>query len=97
VAAWVLGLTGATAVGIGALCTLKALDDFSKVQKKYDPALEDEGKRLAVAQWIGYGVGGALLVTAIVVGTSGGGSSSGVALAPVVGPGSAGATLAGTF
>lgn len=97
VAAWVLGLTGVAAVGVGAICTFKALDDFSKVEKKYDPALEDEGKQFAVAQWVGYGVGGALLVTALIVGASGGGSSSGVAVAPAAGPGTAGATLAGTF
>jgi hypothetical protein len=92
-----LGIGGLTAISVGALCTFKALDDFSKVQKKYDPALEDEGKKFAAAQWVGYGVGGALLVTAIIVGASGGGSSPGVALAPAIGPGSAGATLAGTF
>jgi hypothetical protein len=97
VAAWILGVTGVAAVGVGAVCTFKALDDFSKVQKKYDPKLEDEGKKLATAQWVGYGVGGALLLTAIIVGSSGGGSASGVALAPAVGSGSAGATLAGTF
>jgi len=97
VATWILGIGGLTAISVGALCTFKALDDFSKVQKKYDPALEDEGKKFAAAQWVGYGVGGALLVTAIIVGASGGGSSPGVALAPAIGPGSAGATLAGTF
>jgi hypothetical protein len=97
VAAWILGLTGVAAVGAGAICTFKALDDFSKVEKRYDPALEDEGKQFAVAQWVGYGVGGALLATALIVGASGGSSSSGVALAPAAGPGTAGATLAGTF
>lgn len=97
VAAWILGITGVGAVGVGAVCTFKALDDFSKVEKKYDPTLEDEGKKFATAQWVGYGVGGALLVTAIIVGSSGGASVSGVALAPAVGPGTAGATLAGAF
>lgn len=100
VAAWGLGLTGATAIVIGVACTAKALDDFSKVQKQYDPSLEDEGKKLAVAQWVGYGVGGALLATAFVVGSVGssaGNPSRGIALAPAVGPGSAGATLMGKF
>jgi hypothetical protein len=97
VAAWILGITGATSIVVGVACTAKAVDDFSKLKKKYDPAVEDEGRKLAAAQWVGYGVGGALLVAAIIVGTSGGSSSRGVALAPAVGPTSAGATLTGSF
>jgi hypothetical protein len=97
VAAWILGITGVGAIAVGGLCTFKAIDDFSKVEKKYDPSVEDEGKKFATAQWVGYGVGGALLITAIIVGASGDSSSSGVALVPTAGPGTAGATLSGTF
>ena len=97
VAAWILGIAGVGGIVAGVVCTAKALDDFSKVQKKYDPSLGDQGKKFAVAQWFGYGVGSALLVTAIIVGASGAGSSPGVALVPAVGSGTAGAALSGTF
>jgi len=42
-------------------------------------------------------LGAALVVTAIIVGTSGGSSSRGVALEPAIGPNAAGATLTGSF
>src|ERR1039457_3878564 len=74
-----------------------ALDRFSKVEKKYDPATEKQGKEFATLQWVCYGSGGALLTTGIIVGASGGSSSSAVALVPAVGPGLAGATLSGSF
>ena len=95
--AWILGITGVAAVVAGGAFTALALDRFSKVQKKYDPATEKQGKQFATLQWVCYGSGAALLTTAIIVGASGGSSSSAVALAPTVGPGLAGATLIGSF
>ncbi len=95
--AWIFGITGIAAVAAGGAFTALALDRFSKVEKKYDPATEKQGKEFATLQWVCYGSGAALLTTAIIVGASGGSSSSAVALAPAVGPGLAGATLSGSF
>jgi tetratricopeptide (TPR) repeat protein len=94
--AWILGIIGAAGVGAGAYCTVVALDRFSKVEKQYDPAVERDGKNYAKYQWIGYGAGGALIATALIVGFSGGRSSS-LALAPTVGPSSAGAFVSKSF
>ena len=95
--AWILGVVGVGGIAAGGLFTALMLDRFSKVQKKYDPSLEKQGKDYAKLQWVCYGSGAALLTTAIIVGASGGSSSSAVALAPTVGPGIAGATLSGSF
>jgi tetratricopeptide (TPR) repeat protein len=95
--AWILGVAGVGGLVAGGVCTAMALSKFSKVQTKYDPATEKQGKDFAKYQWLGYGAGAALLTTAIIVGASGGSSSPSVALAPVVGPGAAGATLSGSF
>ena len=96
-AAWILGIAGVGGVAAGGYFTAMMLDRFSKVQKKYDPALEKEGKDDAKYQWYCYGAGGAALIAAIIVGSTGGGSSPAVSLAPAVGPGGAGATLSGSF
>ena len=94
--AWILGAVGVGSVLAGVYCSVTALDRFSTVEKKYDPSVEKEGNNFAKAQWVGYGVGAALIATAIIVGASGESSSS-VALAPTVGPGSAGAVMSGSF
>jgi hypothetical protein len=94
--AWILGGVGAASVLAGVYCTVTALDRFSTIEKKYDPSAEKEGNNFAKAQWVGYGVGAALMTTAIIVGVSGGSSSS-VALAPAVGQGSGGAVVRGSF
>ncbi len=96
-AAWILGVLGGAGIVTGGVFTALALDRFSKVQKKYDPTVEKQGKQFATLQWVCYGSGAALLTTAIIVGATGGSSSSAVALAPAVGPGVAGATLSGRF
>jgi hypothetical protein len=95
--AWILGIAGVGGVAAGGLFTALALDRFSKVEKKYDPAVEKQGKQFATLQWVCYGSGAALLTTAIIVGASGGSSTPAVALAPAVGPGIAGASLSGSF
>jgi hypothetical protein len=95
--AWILGIAGVGSVVAGGYFTATALDRFSKVQTKYDPALEKQGKDDAKYQWICYGAGGALLTTAIIVGATGQSSPPSVALSPAVGPGVAGATLSGSF
>jgi len=96
-AAWILGIAGVGGLAAGGIFTALTLDRFSKVQTKYDPAVEKQGKAFAIAQWICYGSGSALLTTAIIVGAGGSSSPPAVALAPVVGPGAAGATLSGSF
>ena len=96
-AVWILALAGVGGIAAGGIFTALTLDRFSKVQKKYDPAVEKEGKRFAIYQWVGYGSGAALLTTAIIVGASGGSSMPRVAVAPAVGPGVAGAALSGSF
>jgi predicted outer membrane lipoprotein len=96
-AAWILGITGVGGLAAGGVFTALALDRFSKVQRKYDPTLEKQGKDFAIYQWIGYGSGGVLLTTAILVGAGGTSSPPAVALSPVLGPGAAGATLSGSF
>jgi hypothetical protein len=95
--AWILGGLGVGSAIAGVYCTVTALDRFSTIEKKYDPSAEKEGNTLAKVQWVGYGLGAALITTAIIVGVSGGESSPSVALAPVVGQGSAGAVLSGSF
>ncbi len=96
-AAWILGVMGGAGLAAGGVFTALALDRFSKVQKKYDPAAEKQGKEFATLQWVCYGSGAALLTTAIIVAATGGRSSPAVALAPAVGPAAAGATLSGSF
>jgi hypothetical protein len=97
VAAWVLGITGAAIAGTGGVLTYLSQDKFDKVEAKYDPSQEKTGKNLAIGAGVCYGVGGAAIVTAIIVGATGGSSSGHAALAPAVGPGVAGATLSGSF
>jgi hypothetical protein len=82
---------------LGGYFAYKAVDNFSKVEKKYDPSLESEGKTDRKAAWILGGAGAAALTIAIIVGASGDSSSSAVALAPIVGSGAAGASLSGRF
>jgi hypothetical protein len=96
VGAWVLGIAGVGALATGGVLTYLALDKFSKVESKYDPSLEKSGKSLAVGAGVCYAIGGVALVSGIILGVTGG-SSGAVALAPAVGPGSAGATLSGSF
>jgi hypothetical protein len=95
--AWIFGVTGVGGLAAGGAFALLAKSKFSQVEKKYDPAVEKKGKDFITYEWICLGSGAALLTTAIIVGASGGSSSPSVALAPVVGPGTAGATLSGSF
>jgi len=96
VAAWLIGIAGVGAIGAGGYFAYMASDRFSKIQKKYDPSLEKEGKNDRLASGILLGAGGAAVLTAIIIGATGG-SSGPVALAPAVGPGVAGAMLSGSF
>ena len=95
--AWLLGITGVAIAGGGGVLTYLSQKKFSDVEKKYDPSQEKTGKNLAIGAGICYGVGGAALLTAIILGATGGSSSGQAALVPAVGPGVAGATLSGSF
>jgi hypothetical protein len=97
VAAWILGGVGAAALAGGGVCTYLALSNFSDTEKKYDPGKTSQGKTYAALQWVGYGVGAAAIATAIVLSVVGKDTSGSVVLAPNVGPGMAGAALAGSF
>jgi tetratricopeptide (TPR) repeat protein len=97
VAAWVLGGVGVAALAAGGVFTGLALKDFSDIEKKYDRGKESQGKTYATLQWVGYGVGGAAVVTAVILLATGRDAPKSVALAPTVGPGIAGAVLSGSF
>lgn len=95
-----LVIIGVAGIVTGAVCTYQALADFSQVEKKYDPQLASRGHDFAAAQWVGYGVGGALVAAGIILAVTGNTSSSPpsrVVFVPALGPGSATATMAGTF
>lgn len=97
VAAWALGGVGVAALVAGGVFSYIALTDFSDVEHKFDSGKESEGKTFATVQWIGYGVGGAAIVTAVILLVTGKETPSPVVLVPSVGPSMAGAALSGTF
>jgi hypothetical protein len=82
---------------LGGAFTYLALSDFSDVEKKYDPSKDSQGKTWAKVQWVGYGVGAAAIVTAVILLATGKDAPKSVALTPAVGPGMAGAALSGSF
>jgi len=96
-AAWVLGGVGVVALVTGGIFTYLATSDFSDVEKKYNPGKYDDAKTYAILQVVGYAVGSAAIVTAVILLATGNDSHRSVVLAPAVGPGLAGAALSGTF
>jgi hypothetical protein len=94
--AWLIGITGVGALAAGGVFTYMAHTKAVDLGSKYDPAKDTQRKNYAIGAGVCYGVGGAALLTAIIIGATGG-SSGQVALAPAVGPGIAGATLNGSF
>ena len=96
-AAWVLGGVGVVGLVAGGFLTYFALSDFSDIQTKYDPGKYSDGKACSIGQFVAYGLGGAAIVTAIILLATGQDAPKSVALAPAVGPGMAGAALSGTF
>ena len=97
VAAWVQVGVGVAGLTTGGVFSYLALKDFSDVEKKYDRGKESQGKTYAALQWVGYGVGGAAVVTAVILLATGRDTPTSVALSPTVGPGVAGAALSGSF
>jgi hypothetical protein len=97
VAAWVLGGVGVAALVTGGIFTYLASSGFSDVEKKYDPGKYSDAKTYAILQFVGYGLGGAAIVTAAILFATGNDSHGSLVLAPAVGPGLTGAALSGTF
>ena len=97
VAAWVLGGVGVAALATGGVFSYLASTNFSDIEKKYDSSKDSQGKTYATLQWVGYGVGGAAIVTAVILLVTGNNTPSSVVLVPSVGPSLAGAALSGTF
>ncbi len=96
VAAWLIGITGVGALAAGGVFVYMAHKKAGDLASKYDPSQDSQRKNYAIGSGVCFGVGGAALITAIIIGATGG-SSGQVALAPAVGPGSAGAILSGSF
>jgi tetratricopeptide (TPR) repeat protein len=97
VAAWVLGIAGVGSAGLGTYFAITAQDRFSKVEKKFDPTLEKQGKSYRTGAWICFGAGGAALLAAVIVGSTGGSSSGTVAMSPMVLPSGAGAVVSAHY
>jgi hypothetical protein len=93
----VLGGVGVAALATGGVFSYLASTNFSDIKKKYDPGKESQGKTYATVQWIGYGVGGAAIVTAVILLLTSKDTTNSVVLVPSVGPSIAGAALSGTF
>jgi hypothetical protein len=97
------------AVGVGGVVTgllfnLKAnsmVNDWENKPGSYSSSNEDKQKTYRTLTWVGYGAGGALMVTGAILMVIGGSSHTGtsgdVALAPSVGPSQFGAMLTGAF
>ena len=92
-----LGGVGVAALAAGGVFTGLALKDFSDIEHQYDRGKESQGKTYAALQWVGYCVGGAAIVTAVILLATGRDAPKSVALVPTVGPGVAGAALSGSF
>ena len=101
VAGIVLGAVGVAAVGAGVFLSLETDDYNSTVQNAaiYNPHFDDRGKLYNTLQWVGYGLGGALLATgAVLYGLGVSAAKAGaVAVAPAVLPGGAGLCARGAF
>jgi hypothetical protein len=68
--------------------------------KIYDPALQSRGKSYETAQWVCYGIGGALVATGVVLYALGArkrSQASSVAVIPSVAPGQGGVLVRGLF
>lgn len=95
--AWVAGGVGVAGLAAGGVFTALALSRFSATESQYNPSAESAGKTYAALQWVGYGVGAAGIATAVVLFTLNGKPSGPVGLAPILGQGFAGASVAGTY
>jgi len=81
----------------GGILSYLASSNFSDVEKKYDPGKYSDGKSYSNWQFVGYGLGGAAIVTATILWATGNDERRPVVLAPAVGPGFTGAAFSATF
>ena len=97
IAVWVLGGVGVVGLVTGGILSYLASSNFSDVEKKYDPGKYSDGKSYSNWQFVGYGLGGAAIVTAAILWATGNDERRPVVLAPAVGPGFTGAAFSATF
>jgi len=99
---WILGGLGAASLASGAVLTYFYLDHDRKAQEnpgvegtKEREEIEETYNLLSLGQWIGYSVGGAMIVGAIVWASLDDGDSheDSVSVDGYIGPGTAGATI----
>jgi hypothetical protein len=97
----VCGAAGVVALGLGVFFSLET-DDYSSTVEKgaiFNPHFDERGKLYETLQWVGYGVGAALVGTGVLLyglGASAANNAA-VAVAPAVLPGGVGLTAQGAF
>jgi hypothetical protein len=103
-AGWVLGGIGVVGIGVGAVFGIVAMGDKNSAHcdanNFCDPGPLDSGRSAATGADVGFIVGGALLAGGIVVlllAPSDGGTTGSLQLTPLVGTGTGGASLGGSF
>ena len=93
-APWIIGGAGVACLGLGGLFTYLSQSAFSDTRAQYNPDRESAGRTYSGLQFVGYGLGAAGIVTAIVMLSLERSSTPGrVSLVPAVGPQLAGAQL----
>jgi hypothetical protein len=101
VAGIITGVTGLVAVTGAIICgaEAKAYSDSIQNGTRFDPKIANTGRLFEALQWVGYGVGAALVATGAVLYGFGAASASGpsVALTPTVVPGGVGVFAQGAF
>jgi hypothetical protein len=101
VAGIITGVTGLVAVTGAIICgaEAKAYSDSIQNGTRFDPKIANTGRLFETLQYVGYGVGAALVATGAVLYGFGAASASGpsVALTPTVLPGGAGVSAQGAF
>jgi tetratricopeptide (TPR) repeat protein len=97
-AAWIVGGVGVALIATGGIFTYLSQSAFSDTARRFNSSKENAGKTYAYVGAVAYGVGGAGVVTAVIMmAMKGHHSSSSLALAPVVGPDAVGALIHYTY
>jgi tetratricopeptide (TPR) repeat protein len=101
VAGIITAATGLAAVTAAIVCgaEAKAYSDSVQSGTRYDPHIGEMGRLFETLQWVGYGVGAALVATGAALYSFGAASANrpGVAFAPVLLPAGAGFSAQGAF
>lgn len=95
----VCGATGVALIGAGIFFGVEAQAYARTVEEGeiFNPNFDDRGKLYAKLQWVGYGLGGGLLVTGVVLYWFGRSSAMSPTVAVVPLPGGAGLSAGGTY